>query len=387
VQVIDPKVEFHAFLWNWAGNVRSQIDLHPAGATASTAYGMAGTRQAGYAKFNGRSHAGLWNGGAASWVDLQPANATDSIAYGIAGTQQAGSATFGNVTHAGIWKATAASWVDLNPAGATNSTAYGIAGTQQVGYATFNNTTHAGLWKGSAASWIDLGLGQAHATTGAQQVGYAIVGPSQERHAALWSGAAGSLVDLNPSGATESVAYGIAGAFQAGYAKIGGEYRAGVWNGTAASWQALPFPDLGENEPFTGWYPNVSTSIWSEGSQFYASGYLARAGYVASLHKDIAVLWSRPVPSGLPGDFNNDGKADAADYVRWRKESIYGAQDYSDWRTNFGRALGSGGATLANAINSVSVPEPTSVGLLLLVCIGMLANGARHPIIKPKGIL
>jgi hypothetical protein len=196
----------------------------------------------------------------------------------------------------------------------------------------------------------------------------------------LWSGAAGSLVDLNPSGATESVAYGIAGAFQAGYAKIGGEYRAGVWNGTAASWQALPFPDLGENEPFTGWYPNVSTNIWSDGSQLYASGYLARAGYVASLHKDIAVLWSRPIPSGLPGDFNNDGKVDAADYVVWRKGAGIATTPENDaiWRTNFGRTAGSGGAIVANAINSVSVPEPTPLGLLLPIMATTLLRTRRR---------
>ena len=40
----------------------------------------------------------------------------------------------------------------------------------------------------------------------------------------------------------------------------------------------------------------------------------------------------------LPGDFNDDGTVDAADYVVWRKND--GTQiDYDKWRANFGRTL------------------------------------------------
>ena len=49
----------------------------------------------------------------------------------------------------------------------------------------------------------------------------------------------------------------------------------------------------------------------------------------------------------LPGDFNNDGTVDAADYVVWRKND--GTQTgYDAWRANFGRTLfaGSGSALL-----------------------------------------
>jgi hypothetical protein len=67
---------------------------------------------------------------------------------------------------------------------------------------------------------------------------------------------------------------------------------------------------------------------------------------------------------GLQGDYNGDGKVDAADYVVWRKTD--GTQNgYNTWRTNFGRTSGSG-ASLAGA---TSVPEPATcslVGLILL---------------------
>jgi hypothetical protein len=72
---------------------------------------------------------------------------------------------------------------------------------------------------------------------------------------------------------------------------------------------------------------------------------------------------------GVPGDYNDDGAVTAADYVVWRKNAgttndlpndpvggTIGAQQYANWRANFGDTLGSGGGQYA-------VPEPT--GLLL----------------------
>jgi T5SS/PEP-CTERM-associated repeat protein len=63
----------------------------------------------------------------------------------------------------------------------------------------------------------------------------------------------------------------------------------------------------------------------------------------------------------LDGDYNNDGRVDAADYVVWRKTDGTPA-GYNAWRTNFGNTLGSGSAVAANEI----VPEPASVVLALL---------------------
>jgi hypothetical protein len=104
-------------------------------------------------------------------------------------------------------------------------------------------------------------------------------------------------VDLSPPGATDSIAYGIAGAMQVGYATFGdGTTLAGSWSGTAASWQALPFP-IEEEVPFTAYHPNVGTSIWTDGARLCASGHLARAGYVSTLYNDTAILWSRPLPA------------------------------------------------------------------------------------------
>jgi hypothetical protein len=82
--------------------------------------------------------------------------------------------------------------------------------------------------------------------------------------------------------------------------------------------------------------------------------------------------------SGLSGDFNNDGRVDAADYVVWRQGlgSSFTQSDYDVWRANFGQPSGSGSGALANA----AIPEPASV---LLLPMGVLAICfRRHPAVS-----
>jgi fibronectin-binding autotransporter adhesin len=83
-------------------------------------------------------------------------------------------------------------------------------------------------------------------------------------------------------------------------------------------------------------------------------------------------------PAGLPGDFNNDGKVDAGDYVTWRKNEVANAALPNDggagdqatrftlWRTNFGNPAGAGAG---GGLGIHTVPEP---GTLLLAVTGAL---------------
>ena len=87
---------------------------------------------------------------------------------------------------------------------------------------------------------------------------------------------------------------------------------------------------------------------------------------------EIQTLYNIPA-AGVPGDYNNNGTVDAADYVVWRNgDSPDDSQaGYDLWKANFGKPPGAGSGAALGA-----VPEPASIALLL-VCVGMLA-GRRH---------
>jgi hypothetical protein len=82
-------------------------------------------------------------------------------------------------------------------------------------------------------------------------------------------------------------------------------------------------------------------------------------------------------PDTIPGDYNSDGRVDAADYVVWRKTDG-SPSGYNTWRTNFGRTSGSGAALDASA----AVPEPTSAVLgalgLALITAPVVRRSARR---------
>jgi hypothetical protein len=78
-----------------------------------------------------------------------------------------------------------------------------------------------------------------------------------------------------------------------------------------------------------------------------------------------------PFVDAIAGDFNTDGKVDAADYVFWRDRlgNPFTPQDYNVWRTNFGAGQAASGALGVSA----SVPEPSGLVLLLLAISGAVA--------------
>ncbi|MCI0334884.1 MAG: hypothetical protein L0228_16850 [Planctomycetes bacterium] len=81
----------------------------------------------------------------------------------------------------------------------------------------------------------------------------------------------------------------------------------------------------------------------------------------------------------LPGDYNDDGAVDAADYVAWRKGVGVATTpaNYDLWRTNFGRTAGSGASVSTNGFSQV--PEPASVMLIVAgIVIGRLTVSRRR---------
>jgi hypothetical protein len=90
-----------------------------------------------------------------------------------------------------------------------------------------------------------------------------------------------------------------------------------------------------------------------------------------------------PLP-GVHGDYNNNGVVDAADYVVWRDRlgqnvtipndmtpGNVGTGDYTVWRMNYDRTLGSGsGAVL------LGVPEPAGI-VIALIGVSILGSARR----------
>jgi hypothetical protein len=72
-----------------------------------------------------------------------------------------------------------------------------------------------------------------------------------------------------------------------------------------------------------------------------------------------------PAPPGVPGDYNNNGVVDGADYVLWRNggplanevdtPGTVNATDYTAWRARFGNTSGAG-----SGLSASGVPEPST---------------------------
>jgi hypothetical protein len=111
--------------------------------------------------------------------------------------------------------------------------------------------------------------------------------------------------------------------------------------------------------------PALPGSLNWDTSQLYITGALA---VVAPL---------------LAGDYNDDGKVDAADYVVWRKNEgtmnvlpndpdggTIGAAQFNTWRANFGNMAGSGSGSVLGPSSPPSVPEPTTFVLFCCCAAG-----------------
>jgi hypothetical protein len=94
------------------------------------------------------------------------------------------------------------------------------------------------------------------------------------------------------------------------------------------------------------------------------------------------------VVSDLPGDYNQNGVVDAADYTMWRDQlgqmftlpnenpaaatpGLVDPEDYDFWKANFGMMAGSGAGPITAP---QAVPEPPSIALVLLAVLGLVAR-------------
>ncbi len=134
------------------------------------------------------------------------------------------------------------------------------------------------------------------------------------------------------------------------------------WGSLDGTFSSLSLPSLGGG---LGWNT----------SQLYTTGVLSVA-----------------VAPGVPGEYNNNGTVDAADYVLWRhslgrsitlpSDTTPGAvsqADFDVWRANFGTSSGSGSSLGANAlVNVAAVPEPSLLVMLLAGLATRLSVRSRY---------
>jgi hypothetical protein len=130
------------------------------------------------------------------------------------------------------------------------------------------------------------------------------------------------------------------------------------------------------NDPFTIYRLGISPSGAPMPNADLLGFGQGPGGEVYAMFDNGQIYELRPV-SQLPGDYNDDGAVDAADYVVWRENSgttnslpndaiggMIGPAHYDQWRANFGDSAGEAG-TLAQH----QIPEPTTVALLFVLLV------------------
>jgi fibronectin-binding autotransporter adhesin len=155
--------------------------------------------------------------------------------------------------------------------------------------------------------------------------------------------------------------------------------------GGSAGSADVGYLDLGINETFGGLVlggvtkaPGTYGSLASSAT-FKDDEYFAGTGVLTV------------TPAGVPGDYNNNGVVDAADYVIWRsggplQNEVSGvttgtvtAEDYEAWRARFGNNSGSGSGSGGGA----AVPEPATLGLAgIVISLLLLSGRQKHSTVR-----
>jgi hypothetical protein len=118
-------------------------------------------------------------------------------------------------------------------------------------------------------------------------------------------------------------------------------------------------------------FVSVTANTDNRRSAFNKSGQLA---FWASFTDGLQGVFVSNLVAHLPGDFNDDGTVDAADYIVWRKTDGT-PSGYDEWRANFGRTVAAGGSVAVTTTgeppgSTAAVPEP---GAAMLFTLGWVA--------------
>ena len=160
----------------------------------------------------------------------------------------------------------------------------------------------------------------------------------------------------------------------------------------AAASDEYSLNELVPEDPVTTLTPGQSLSL---GDMFLTSGMQdLDLSFAVSIDGSDPVVqqgtvWYTTIPAGLPGDYNDDGFVDAADYTVWRDALSAGAAtltnrsssitgpvseaDYVFWKANFGATAGAGAAAEISSL--AAVPEPASICLFVVAALAWTAVG------------
>jgi hypothetical protein len=156
-----------------------------------------------------------------------------------------------------------------------------------------------------------------------------------------------------------------------------GQERAFWWSAAAGFHDLGSWPLLSELGA-AGWqelnYVDAAAGTATRGSPIYIAGLGRRVGQALDFDGEFysSSAYLLTTLPGLAGDFNGDGRVDAADYVFWRKNDG-SATNYNIWRSNFGRTAGSGSQIDADG-SAVGVPEPATIAILFIALLGTAGN-------------
>lgn len=124
----------------------------------------------------------------------------------------------------------------------------------------------------------------------------------------------------------------------------------------------------------------VSETLLDPNSRFGVRKYLTRLD--AALLADLGYEVSSTLPSGfLQGDYNADGRVDAADYTLWRDATTAPTElpnDPSFTEINLDDRL-AWAVAYGHASGAIGTPEPTAFGLTILAGFGLLTLRSAPP--------
>ena len=182
----------------------------------------------------------------------------------------------------------------------------------------------------------------------------------------------------------------------AGYARISGNGMIGYVGDTLLTWgdgrdviSSVMAHEIGHNLGLNH-TSNGSANLMAPNGTTHQ---LTSGQITTARSSNFARLYTPP-PVTLAGDYNKNGKVDAADYIVWRNSlnqagsglpadgnssGTIDAGDYTVWRSNFGKTSGAGAMVDDDSLSSSgisSVPEPNSI-LCVLIAMTVLVGKRR----------